>query len=442
MIFSTQIKLFFTLALTVSISTTLFYSFKKPDIKVFAVENQTIVESKVFLDDQQLTIERGTKSSFKPYICSVADNNLQCKYRISDLPSFCKNDEPSRIITCNTDSQTPVISKFSILPSDSKGVSGTAGEFLVTVINPDSPGLAVEKKCFKKDTTTDCSDINLTQGDVLKYSLLLKATGNSPVTNIKVSEIYDKDNLFEISYITPASELQSEGNIIATTIGNLASGESKVISYTAKIKDVVVNGTRIINKSKITSENSPEQLAQTAFTTNIPGQLNLSTTYINCLKKDTNISCDHKELNPGDTITYKTFVKNTGTGVAYNVKSVNLFNKNNFGLISNINPSGFFDPGAGSISWSIGTLNGGETKELSFDAKISQDTKTGDIIINQVSTSSDGYPNQNISNSFVLLNSNSVVQESLAWWQKLVVGFFIIAALGWWYYLRANKIYW
>lgn len=395
---------------------------------------------KPVLDDQQLIIERGVSGFFKPYLCIDENNNLPCAFEIKDLPPFCVNNKETKIISCNTSPQTPVTSKFTITPVDSENIRGDSSEYLINVTDSTTPSIDIEKKCTKKDTDTDCNLLNLTQGDIVKFSLKLKTSGNFPVNNVKVVEAFDKNILSDIADLTPEDETSIEEGTILINLGNVSSGESKEIVYSAKIKEGLENGKRVVTKTKITSDNASEQIAQNIFTINLPGQLNLSTSHVNCVKKDTNITCDRKELSPGDTVTYRVLVKNSGTGVAYNVKVFQSYKKDDFELISNINPTGFFDPGIGNINWSLGSINGGETKELTFDAKINQESKTGNVIISQTFVTSDGYPNQNISDSFILPNSNNMIQKSLAWWQYGTIVFLILAGILCWLYLHSKSI--
>lgn len=395
---------------------------------------------KPVLDDQQLIIERGVSGSFKPYLCIDENNNLPCVFEIKDLPPFCVNNKETKIISCNTSSQTLNTSKFTITPIDSKNIRGDSSEYLINVTDSTTPSIDIEKKCTKKDTDTDCNLLNLTQGDIVKFSLKLKTSGNFPVNNVKVIEIFDKNTLSDISDLSPEGEINLEDGTISINLGNISSAESKEIVYSAKIKEGLENGKRVVTKTKITSDNASELITQNIFTINLPGQLNLSTSNVSCVKKDTNITCDREELSPEDTITYKILVKNSGTGVAYNVKVFESYKKDDLELISNINPTGFFDPGTGNINWSLGSINGGEIKELTFDAKISKESKIGDIMTSQISITSDGYPNQNISNSFILLNSNNIIQKSLTWRQYGMIAFIVLAVILCWLYFDPKSV--
>jgi hypothetical protein len=94
--------------------------------------------------------------------------------------------------------------------------------------------------------------------------------------------------------------------------------------------------------------------------------------------------------------------------------------------MSNIKNKGFCEAGAGAVSWFAGSVNGGETKEFSFDAKISEEAKSGDSIVNSVLITSDGYPNQDISTTFVLLQPSDSSKNNLNWWQNVSLVFFAI----------------
>ncbi len=71
---------------------------------------------------------------------------------------------------------------------------------------------------------------------------------------------------------------------------------------------------------------------------------------------------------PGDTVTYKVTVTNKGSNKAYNV------------IISDVLPTGFTfasNTSTPSNSWTIGDLNIGESKEITYTAKISDNIQAG-----------------------------------------------------------------
>jgi Domain of unknown function DUF11 len=394
------------------------------------------------LEDQQITINKGTTGSFAPYACADQDGNFPCTYELSNLPSFCTNNTNIKIVSCATNSQTPALSTFTITPKDSTGLAGGVANFLISVIDSNSPNLSVDKTCVKKDTTNPCNTINLTKNDIVTYTIELKAQGLGAVKNIKLVDTYDKNQLSSITDTKPEGVNDANNGTVSFGVGDLNSGETKKITYNAKISESVQNGDKVTNKVKVTADNAPTLITQNSFTINLPGQPNLSNSYKSCFKKDTSTKCEETEINPGDVVTYKVIVKNSGTGVAYNVSVVDSYTKENYSDTTNAGQSGVIDTAAGTVKWQIGSLNGGESKELSFDAKINKNIQPGSEIVNMATIKADTYPDQTIKHSFFLFSSAGNVQSprtgGYVFWTIILM--VIVGGSGYYYYKKNNKI--
>jgi uncharacterized repeat protein (TIGR01451 family) len=395
------------------------------------------------LTGQEITIVRGSTGSFQVYTCSDVDNNVPCSYTINSIPPFCTNNATTRVITCQTNANTPVKSTFTITPKDSLGLSGSPATFIVNVIEPNSPALAVDKNCKKKGTQDDCAKLNLGKGDLITYTINVKSVGASVAKNVKVVDDYDEKKLTAVTNLTPQGQINNETGTINVGLGDINAGDTKTITYDAKIKDEVANADKIINTVKATSDNTPEATASTEFVVALPGQPNLSPSEKLCFKKGTDTSCDDIDLTVGDLITYKILVKNTGTGAAYNVNVTDTYDKQKLVEIANANASGKIDAAAGTVVWQVGTVNPSETKELTFDAKIASTVKNADEIKNVAIVKADNYPDQRLENIFqVLVNipvGTSVPRTggAILW----ILGLLSVVGGGaYWYYKKNGKL--
>jgi hypothetical protein len=395
------------------------------------------------LTGQEITVVRGNSGSFQIYTCSDPENNTPCSYTINSIPSFCTNNATTRIITCQTNANTPVKSTFTITPKDSLGLSGSPATFIVNVIEPNSPALAVDKLCKKKGTDQDCDKANLNKGEEVTYTINVKSVGASTVKNAKLSDDYDQTRLTEVSNLSPQGTIDTNQGTISVELGDIDADKTKTVTYDAKIKNEVNNGDKILNTVRVTSENTPDATDSTEFVVALPGEPNLSPSEKLCFKKGTDTSCDEIDLTAGDTVTYKLLIKNSGTGAALNVRVTDSYDKVKLTEISNASNNGSIDAAAGTVVWSLGTVNGGETKEITFDAKIANSVQTGDEIKNVAVVKADNYPDQTLTNVFqVLVNvpvGTSVPRTggTIAW-ILLILG--LVAGGGYYYYKKNGKL--
>jgi hypothetical protein len=395
------------------------------------------------LNGQEITIVRGNSGSFQIYNCSDVDNNLPCSYTINSIPSFCTNNPATRLITCQTNANSPVKSTFTITPKDSLGLTGSPAPFIVNVIEPNSPALTVNKICKKKGTDQDCEKANLGKGDQITYTINVKSAGASTAKAVKLVDDYDQTRLTSVENLTPQGQINTDSGTINVDLGDIDADKTKTVTYDAKIKDEVLNGDKIINTVKVSSENTPDATASTEFVVALPGQPNLSPSEKLCFQKGTQDACNESDLSAGDLVTYKLLIKNTGTGAALNVVVTDNYDKAKLSEISNASNSGAINTTAGTVTWQLGTINPGETKELTFDAKIANSVKDGDKIINKALVKADNYPDQNLTNEF-LVSLNIPVGSAVPRtggtiaWILLVVG--LIAGGSYYYYKKNGKL--
>lgn len=111
-----------------------------------------------------------------------------------------------------------------------------------------------------------------------------------------------------------------------------------------------------------------------------------------CFVKDTQTACSASALKPGDKVTYKVNVESKGTSTAKNVKIIDDYDETRLLGINNISDNGNLDTNTNLITWSIGDLNIGAKKSVTFDATVSDNANSGDIIINTATIKSDGIP--------------------------------------------------
>lgn len=111
-----------------------------------------------------------------------------------------------------------------------------------------------------------------------------------------------------------------------------------------------------------------------------------------CFVKDTQTTCSASALKSGDKVTYKVNVESKGTSTAKNVKIIDDYDETKLLDITNISDNGNLDTNTQLITWSIGDLNIGAKKSVTFDATVSDSAKSGDVVLNTATIKSDGTP--------------------------------------------------
>lgn len=291
---------------------------------------------------QEITIVRGQSGSFTPLNPTDPENNIPIALNTSSvLPSFCtltgtpNSTGGGQIITCQTIATTPVKTTFNITPTDSLGLVGTPGTFIVNVIEPNQPSLSLVKSCVKKGTQTPCSSANLQSGDEVTYKVLTTNTGNTNLANVKVVDDYDETKLENITNISDSGINNTPDNgKITWNLGTLNQGANKNLSFDAKIKSSIFGTNQdkvtINNIATVTADGIQPITSQTAFDVVKPSWSIVKS----CVKFDTQTPCSSANLTAGDKVLYNVEVTNTSTQV--DINSYNLYDAYDIDKLENI----------------------------------------------------------------------------------------------------------
>jgi uncharacterized repeat protein (TIGR01451 family) len=160
-------------------------------------------------------------------------------------------------------------------------------------------------------------------GDTVRYTIVVKNTGNKPATNVVVKDVVSAD--LEQIAVTPTSALS--GNTITwnssntSSLGSIAAGSSVTLSFTAKVKAAVADGKLISNQAEITTTGFPRPvLTDDPATTRTPD----ATVFRVSAKAELLVQKIVTDLNggsaaPGDKIRYTITIRNNGTAPATDV---------------------------------------------------------------------------------------------------------------------------
>ena len=384
---------------------------------------------------QEITITRGQSGSFNIIIGTDPDGNFPLTYQVNNLPSFCTYDATTRIVNCVSNATTPVRTTFTVTPTDAKGLVGTPGTFIVNIIDPNGPNLSTSTKtCVKTGTVTPCDQANLVAGDNVSYTITTKNTGPSAATNVKVVDTYDKVRLNNPRNINPTGTADVNAGTITWNLGTIEPAASKTATFDATITAAIRDGDIILNTALITADNFPGRTVQAQFPVKAP---NLSTSNKTCVKTTTTTACKDIALAPNNKVSYSVNVKNTGSVAATNVKIVDTYDKLRLSNITNVNPTGIVDAVNGTITWSIGTVNPGQTVALTFDAVITPASKNGDVITNIAIITADNTPEQRVQVDFAI-NLILVTETPRSGGFEIMGAILALLAIGGGYYYWKN----
>lgn len=169
----------------------------------------------------------------------------------------------------------------------------------------------------------------------------------------------------------------ADSRTISYSVSNLDSGAQVEISFDTKIvfEDVDSNSSFMFEYN-ISSLNGTSYNGEVKKLYN---KLELPTLEFNKYAKTSDTSGFSDEavilINKGETYRYRISVKNTSDVIARDILVVDNVPE---GLtVSNINNSGVFDGNKHQVTWNVATLTGGETINLEYDVKVSDDINLG-----------------------------------------------------------------
>jgi hypothetical protein len=343
------------------------------------------------INGSEITIIRGQGGAFPVTVKPTDKEDTPDKITVTpnNLPSFVtpqtgiKNETIIKIPT--TDANTPVRTVITLTPTDSSGLVGTPGTWIINIVDP---GVTIIKSCVIKDTTTPCGTQK--PGDKVTYIIKSSNSGEIDLTNVVVSDDYDQTKLESIANINPAAtNLDEAQGKITWNVGSMKKGEIKEFKFDATVKNNVSN-TTIENIAVITSDQTPPKESKVTF--NVAAKPLLSIVKTCNATQGTNVACSKAGLKPQGLILYTIVVKNDGNATAKNVKVVDDYDQTKIGKITNINPKGVDTVESGTINWELGDLPAGGSITLTYNAIIKDSVLNNDIINNTATVTGEDLP--------------------------------------------------
>jgi uncharacterized repeat protein (TIGR01451 family) len=390
---------------------------------------------------EEITIIRGESGSFKALVPTDPDNNYPISLDLTKVPSFCSvTGQPNsqgggQIITCKTDANTPVRTEFIITPTDSKGLVGQPGTFIVNIIEP---GLSLTKNCFVKRTQKPCKESALASGDDITYKITARNTSNVVLKNLTIVDDYDQQRISDITNISDEGELvPSQGKIFWNALGNLNANQSKEVNFDAKVSPNAKPGDKIENIATANAQGVDPVNATYDF--NIPSKSQIDGTLVKTCAKENGEACKTGVV-PGQSVRYSITFTNTSQEIAKNVKIVDQYDAERLTNIRDLNPNGEISASQPTITWQLGDVPAGQSKTVSFRASTKPNLTHGTIIDNIAIVTADNLPEKRANTDFLIQIPPAPITPRTGGGTAilLVLISIALASAGYYYYRKNN----
>jgi len=281
---------------------------------------------------------------------------------------------------------TPVINTATAQYFDSNGGGDLFGNPLiansnkVSLILDSAPRLHIIKNADSDPVSA---------GAILNYTLTYENTGNDAATGVMIVDTLPGNVTFQSA--SSGGIYNSANRTVTWTVGTVASGIKEILKVTVQTHAGLAPGTRISNHASITSA---EHTADTATITTKIGSAP------NVVIID---SASVTATTPGGWIDYTIHYSNKG-----NAPATNVFLHNDLPLQTALVAGSI--TGAGhilnrTITWSLGSLQPGDSGSVNFRVQVSPLAASGDVITN-ISTIT--------SSETAVLNSNQLFTPVVA----------------------------
>ena len=249
------------------------------------------------------------------------------------------------------------------------------------------------------ENTSWAETTNAKPSQKIAFSIQVSNIGNAVANNVYVNDLLP----YGLSYISGSSKIDGSPapdgiTFIGLNIGNLSPGQSKTITLEANVASEYY-----FSIGQTTLTNISSAWASSVSKVSDTGQIvvkKLGAPSLTITK-----SVDKTTANPGEEIVYTLNYQNTGNGAANNIVVKDPFTNQNqqYLLFVSATPS----PTSGTDTWSIGTLNPGQSGSITIRAKISSSVPTGAIEIkNKASIDSNETNSQDSNYVSTFVNTN------------------------------------
>lgn len=360
---------------------------------------QPLANNPPIIPGEEITIIRGESGSFRPLAPTDPDQDYPVTLDLDRVNNGCtvtgtaNSQGGGQVINCQTNATTPSRFTFVLTPTDSRNLVGTPGTFIVNVIDPN---LEPTKRCFVRGTDTECRNSPLQAGDQITYRVNVRNISTVRANNLRIVDVYDGQRINNITNISNSGVLTTANSTITwANLGTLQAGSNIEVSFDATVAQTVQLNDIVINTARVSAEGFPQREVIADFT--IGGSLGLVK---RCFVRDTTTPCSDGNLTAGGRITYEIEVTNSTRSTVTNVVLRDTYDSARLTDIGNFQPTATLSAGSSLITWNLGDMATGTTRQARFDATLAGTVTAGTVIRNVVIVSATGLPDRQAENEF------------------------------------------
>jgi uncharacterized repeat protein (TIGR01451 family) len=235
--------------------------------------------------------------------------------------------------------------------------------------------------------TIDDGEVVVVPGQLLSYTINFTNAGNQDGTGVVVFDTFPTA-ILENVVASDGGIVDDIAGAITWNVGNLAAGESRSFTVTAKVRDTVPAGSDdFTHETSITDDltNGADPTAgnNAAADTDM---LDAQPDYRNAITDGETV------VTPGQSLSYTVSFLNAGNQDGTGVVISDTFPPE---ILENVVASdgGIVDPVAGTISWNVGDLLAGESRSFTVTAKVRDTVPAGFDDFTHTTTISDDATN-------------------------------------------------
>jgi uncharacterized repeat protein (TIGR01451 family)/gliding motility-associated-like protein len=254
---------------------------------------------------------------------------------------------------------TKLINKADASSADDPASPKTSNNAEVTVLQGIMPILNITK-------SANVPTVRL--GDRIIYTISVTNSGNAFATGVNVRDVLPAGTAF---VSTDRGGVHSNGTV-NWSIGLLSPGQTLVITLEVLVNGNFVGNEVITNTARVTSPSDPST----------PKDSNPANVIVEEVKPEISITkkANAPTVFAGEFISYTIEVSNIGTGPATNVTVTDQLPTGTFF----ISASNSVTHNAGLVTWTLGTINPGNTVSINLVVQVGLTVPNGTIIINGV----------------------------------------------------------
>ncbi|MCB0074455.1 MAG: DUF11 domain-containing protein, partial [Caldilineaceae bacterium] len=227
-------------------------------------------------------------------------------------------------------------------------------------------------------TFTDFNGGTVQPDDVIAFSLNIENLGTFAANNIVVRDPIDSN----LELVAMGTGVLEAGTLRWNLTSPLAPGASETLRFEARIAADVAGGTEIRNQANLEGIGVPALVSDWPETSLANDPVLLVVDAMPVFNTSTKlVEHDNERVAPGDLLTYRLQVRNTGTGQARSVRVEDTVSS--LLLVESVSSGGIQD--GQRLVWELGDVpaNAADFIELAFTARVRGDTPHNALLANQ-----------------------------------------------------------